>query len=130
LSWTAEGASTDEDVWAARLGADGLVRGARFGVSVREEIQTHEDLAQDTRSGAFLLVWQDASGGTWDVYGQRWINPALPTPTSGPSSSPTPTLTPTRTLTPGTPTATPTPTRTFVVRARVYLPIIRRPGPS
>jgi hypothetical protein len=129
LSWTAEGATTDEDVWAARLGADGLVRGAPFGVSVREEIQTRKDLAQDTQSGAFLLVWQDASSGTWDVYGQRWINPALPTPTSGPTSSPTPTLTPTRTLTPGTPTATPTPTRTFVVRARAYLPIIRRPGP-
>jgi hypothetical protein len=114
LTWVTDNATTDQDVWGARLGADGLVQGAPFGLSVRGDIQNNPNLAQDTHSGQFLIVWQDALGGSWDVYGQRWTNAAAPSPT------------PTRTATPG---RTPTLTRTFVVRNRAYLPIIRRPRP-
>ena len=154
LTWNEARESTDTDVVGARLGADGLISGARFDVSARTEIQYAHALAQDTASGQFVVVWMDAFANNWDVYGQRWINPCLPAPTPPPSATPTQTLTPTRTSTPtqtltptrtatstqtptltrtatvtGTPTRTPTATQTLTpgpVRTRLYLPIIVR----
>ena len=109
LTWNETRESTDTDVVGARLGADGLIGGACFDVSARTEIQYAQALAQNTASGQFVVVWMDAFAGNWDVFGQRWINPCLPTPTPSPSATPTQTLTPTRT---STPTQTLTPTRT------------------
>jgi hypothetical protein len=131
LTWVETRDTTDQDVLGARLAGDGTLAGSRFDVSVRTEIQ-QPALAQNTSDGQFLIVWMDAFAGSWDIYGQRWINACLPTPSPQPSPSPTQTVTPTRTLTPtrtSLPTQTLTPTRTstpYTVRTPLFLPIIKR----
>jgi hypothetical protein len=121
LTWLEMRASTDSDVVGGHLGADGRLVGERFDVTARTEIQQRQQLAQNSTNGEFVVVWMDAFAGSWDVFGQRWINPSLLPPTPQPSatptqtSTPTPTLTPTQTQTPtrtSTPTLTQTPTRT------------------
>lgn len=108
--------ATDWDIYGARVTASG---GAldRFAVSTAPEVQSLPQLAQNTSNGEFLLVWQDFRNGSFDIYGQRWINaqPETPTPTgtTTPVATATGTRTPTRTASPtGTQGATPTRTRT------------------
>jgi len=109
LTWMETRDSTDSDVVGGHLGADGRLVGERFDVAARTEIQQMQQLAQNSTNGEFVVVWMDAFAGSWDVFGQRWINACLPTPTPQPSATPTQTQTPTRT---STPTLTQTPTRT------------------
>ena len=108
LTWLEMRASTDSDVVGGHLGADGRLVGERFDVAARTEIQQRQQLAQNSTNGEFVVVWMDAFGGSWDVFGQRWIDPRLLPPT------PTQTPRPTQTGTPGP------------VGARVYLPVIVR----
>jgi hypothetical protein len=138
------------DLYARRVSTTGGVVGDTFVVASAPEYQTDAELAANSRTGEVLTVWQDFRMGNWDVYGQRWIPPAIPTatptrtvtptitrtpsptatptlaPTSTPTATPTATLTPTRTATPSrtlTPTRTPTRVQMTPV-SWLYLPLI------
>jgi hypothetical protein len=122
LAWTATSDLADKDVACALLNADGTLAGNRSSVSVHTELQQSAALAQNTADSQFLIVWMDAFAGSWDIYGQRWTNACLPTPTPQPLASPTRTLVPTITA---TPTRTRTPTRTPVRPYKLSLPIVQ-----
>jgi hypothetical protein len=113
--WQRWVAGVGTDLYARRLGAAGGPIGDEFTVSAALEYQNEQELATNTTTGEVLIVWQDFRMGNWDIYGQRWIPPSIPTPTPTvtltPTSTRTPTVTPTPTRT-STPTLTPTPTRT------------------
>ncbi len=128
-----EGGGTD--LYARRVGVAGGPIGNAFVVASAPEYQNEQELAANTSTGEVMIVWQDFRTGNWDVYGQRWIPPAIPTLTPTSTRTPTVTSTPTRTSTPTvtpTPTRTVTPTRTptFVKITPVswlYLPVIVTP---
>lgn len=150
-TWSQYNDETYWDVMGARVGADGQRIGDPFVVVAREEVQWYSEQAQDTRNAQFLVVWQDFFAGSWDIYGQRWLNGSYPTPQAPPTATATPTqtgtptrtptitrtptrtatstrtATPTRTSTPTrTPTITRTPTVTRTPAAHVELPVIRK----
>lgn len=127
IAWQRDVASMGWDLYARRVGGmlEGVL-GDTFGVASAPEYQTEVELAANTSGGETLLVWQDFRAGNWDIYGQRWLPPSVPTMTPTRTATPTVTRTPTVTQTP-TRTATQTRTATRVVFtpvARVYLPVI------
>jgi len=80
--------ASDWDIYGGRVSATGGPVGGRFGISTANEVQRQPDLAYNTSNGQFLIVWQDFRAGSYDIYGQRWVQTVMVTPT------------PTRTLTP------------------------------
>ena len=133
--WQRSVANQGTDLYARRVAVAGGPVGAEFVVAAAPEFQTDQELAANTASGENLIVWQDFRMGNWDVYGQRWIPPSIPTVTPTRTTTPTVTKTPTLTLTPtrtATPSLTPTVTRTptfvrITPKARLYLPVIVGP---
>lgn len=127
VAWQRNVTSTGWDIYARRVGgAREGVLGDAFAVASAPEYQMNVELAASTASGETLLVWQDFRAGNWDIYGQRWQPPSIPTMTPTRTATPTITRTPTRTA---TATHSPTPTRTptrvvFTPVARVFLPVI------
>ncbi len=106
VAWWELYESTDYDIYAGQVSASFSPQ-SRFAVATAPEVQSQVQIAQNTDTGEFLLVWQDFRNGSYDIYGQRCTGGAAqpPTPTMTPTQSATPT--PTRTSSP-TPTATPT----------------------
>ena len=98
----------DWDIYAGRVSAAGYPIGSVFGVATVGETQTQPELANNSSTGEFLIVWQDFRAGSYDIYAQRWQGAAAPTPTPT-RTTPPPTRTPTRTV----PAVTPTATRTI-----------------
>jgi hypothetical protein len=67
---------TDWDIYARRVTGEGAPAALYFAVSSAGESQEYPELAQNTRNGEFLAVWQDFRNDSYYIYGQRWI--ALP----------------------------------------------------
>jgi hypothetical protein len=73
VTWWALNQSTDYDVWARRVPAEGLPSVPSFPVSGAMEVQTRADLVQNTNNTQFLVFWQDFRNGSYDIFGQLWM---------------------------------------------------------
>jgi hypothetical protein len=130
VAWQEHHQGSTWDVMARRVSASGTAMAGVATIAGTSEVQSDVRLAQNTGNGEFLLVWQDFRSGSFDVYGQRWQQAAVPTtPTTAP-----PTRTPTVTQPAVTATRTIAPSRTATRPAvtlvpRLYLPVVIRALP-
>jgi hypothetical protein len=72
ITWADFRSGSDDDLYAQRIGSDGLVRWATNGepVCVTSGAQALPQLVSDGSGGA-IITWQDDRGGDSDIYAQR-----------------------------------------------------------
>ncbi len=73
VTWWALNQSTDYDICARRVPAEGQPTIPSFAVSGALEMQSRAELVQNTNNTEFLIYWQDFRNGSYDIFGQRWM---------------------------------------------------------
>jgi len=76
-AWQEPNATQEWDISGQRVACDGLPVGAHITLSTAPDMQIAPVIARNNVSGEHLVAWQDFRHQTWDIYGQRWIHPAL-----------------------------------------------------
>jgi len=66
---------TEPDVWAQRFSGDGTALGENFRVNDDNSTAYQQNPALAiSENGEFIIAWEDARNGDWDIYYQRYEN--------------------------------------------------------
>ena len=61
---------SDWDVWARFVPGTGSPADPSLALTTATEVQDWVEVAQNTKNGQFLSVWQDFRAGSYNIYGQ------------------------------------------------------------
>jgi hypothetical protein len=76
--WQDKRNGSNHRIYGQRVSGSGTLLGSSFAISDTTSEQQYPDVAYDSDTGAYLVVWQDDAGTSWDITARRVLSDGTP----------------------------------------------------